>query len=863
MPWNPGLAKLRDLLAELYPTEQLSRELLAQVGLPTGRILFSSATTSNWFNILTEADLHDRVGDLVAVACEDFPNCCAELSEAYGEYRERATQLPRASGIASPAMPTFQVPYNRNPNFTGRDELLEKLRTSFLSGCPGTRVQALTGLGGMGKTQLAIEYTYRHRTDYQVIWWLRAEEPAALAADYARLSQSLHLPEAHLTEQPKIIAAVCHWLTHNDGWLLIFDDAADRDSLQDYLPRTATGHALITSRNPAWRDIGTTSSIQGLDPSESVAFLLQRTGQDDQVAASALAEAVAFLPLALEQAAAYIETTGIPLAEYVTLLSTYRAELWDQEEHPIDYPDTVATTWSLSMEQVEEASPAAGGLLRICAFLAPEGIPRDLLTAAAEWVPESLATDLSQPLRFNKALATLRRYSLLQTSGEAWTMHRLVGAVVRDRLAHEGRQQWATVAVNLVDSAFPQIIRGDRERERAGGHLVPHALAASGHAEALGLVLPAAGHLLDMVGTRCHLVADYALARDTLERAVAIGEATLEPHDLDLGHRLFYLGFTLYFQEDFARARLVYEQALAIYEATYGPYRPEVVPVLANLGALMSVQGDHAEARVTYGRVLTIREHSLPSNDWRIEKSRRAVRVLHDRVLENVRERKGQGQWDRVIESYEQDLALCEATLGPDHPSVATRLNQLGEVLEALGNLSEARAAYERALAIFEATPNVDYLAVADGMHNLSSLLHELGDPAGARVAYERALTGYERALTVYEISLGPNRANVATSIDKLGRALVDRGNLPAARATFQRALSIDEAALRPDHPNVARDVNNLSYVLEELGELEGAHAAAARAHTILEASLPAEHPKVQAARRHLETLRKRLAQEG
>jgi TIR domain/NB-ARC domain len=208
--------------------------------------------------------------------------------------------------------PIWNVPHLRNPHFTGRDELLETLHRTLTRG-----PTALSGMGGIGKTQLTLEYTYRHHTEFDLVWWLRAEEPTTLLADYAALAGELRLPEAEEQELAAVAQAVRRALEERARWLLVFDNARTGDDLRDLLPRGGGGRVLITSRNPSW-DRATPLEVPLLVRASSVAFLLKRTEQGDETTAATLAAELGDLPLALEQAAAFIVRRAMPLADYLT-----------------------------------------------------------------------------------------------------------------------------------------------------------------------------------------------------------------------------------------------------------------------------------------------------------------------------------------------------------------------------------------------------------------------------------------------------------------------------------------------------------------------------------------------------------------
>jgi len=218
-------------------------------------------------------------------------------------------------------------------------------------------------LGGIGKTQLAIEYAYRYVENYSLVWWIRAEEPTKLATEYSALAHYINLPEKNDIDQNKIIEGVRHWLEQNEKWLLIFDNAPNHTELRKYLPQRCNGHILITSRNPNWRGMASSLPLDVLERGESVDFLLKRTGKKDKISSKALAESLGDLPLALEQAGAYIEVTGISIADYLKFFQSYRKELLRRGKPSADYPDSVATTWEISFQKVDVSEFSEGDMI--------------------------------------------------------------------------------------------------------------------------------------------------------------------------------------------------------------------------------------------------------------------------------------------------------------------------------------------------------------------------------------------------------------------------------------------------------------------------------------------------------------------
>jgi hypothetical protein len=438
------------------------------------------------------------------------------------------TETPFQRGLP----PIWGVPHHRNPNFIGRDGLLDEIGTSIASTQTPAVVQALRGLGGVGKTQLAVEYAYRYAHKYSCVWWLRSEETSTLTTDYISLGKSLGLSVESVTDQLEAVRIVRRWLEVNAGWLLIFDNAIDASSVRRFLPQGATGHTIITSRNPSWKGLGHTLSIGVLKREDSVSFILQVTGQTDSSTASELASALGDLPLALSQAMAYIERTGILLTKYLELFRLRRREVQQQEAPPEDYPDTVATTWLINIQIIKSQFPAAIDLLNLISFWGPEAIPLSLLKRKPSLLPTSLSNLVKDDLKINNAIVSLRAYSLLEIFGESISLHRLVQAITRDHLSKEQAENWAAAAIEIVRASFP--MDSDKiETRDTSAHLLPHALASASHATRLNIEQKAASWLLNQVGMHLMLIGNYEEAESILRRALDIADGKIGDTEYD------------------------------------------------------------------------------------------------------------------------------------------------------------------------------------------------------------------------------------------------------------------------------------------------------------------------------------------
>ena len=682
-----------------------------------------------------------------------------------GANRERAKpavapSFPTPSARSAPT-PTFpgalppiwNVPRLRNLNFTGRKAQLEELHAKLASHTT-TALTALRGTGGVGKTQLATEYAFRHASDYEAVWWVRADSAAQFASDFAGLAIAIGAVGADEADQKVQIGAAKAWLEHNGGWLLILDNVPRPDEIEGYLPSGGTGDILITSRFQNWGGVADVVSVDTWPRDDSIDFLLGRTRLDDRDTAGALAEELGDLPLALEHVGAYVEEIGCSLGRYLELFKERRSDMIALAKPPADYDETVATTWGISIDMVADENPAAVELLNLCAFLAPDDIPLGVIREGGEHLPEALATAAADDLAWNDVLAALRKYSLVEVSGDALFLHRLVQAVVQGRLGEDGSKASAEAAVMVVNASFPRASDDVRTWPQCS-RLAPHALVASGHAEDLDISPVHGARLLNRLGPYLNGRAQFAEALAAQERALKLFEAALGSDHPDVATSLSNLGVVLLSRGDLAGARERFERALKIDEAVLDPGHSHIARDVNNLGSALWQQGELPGARAL----------------------------------------------------YERAIGIAETAYGSDHPNVAAAVNNLGSVLLAQHDVAGALAHFERALKIDESAFDRDHPNVAIDVSNLGSAFLAKGD-------FPEAQAHFEQALRIHEGAYEPGHPTVGIDMTNLGAALLAQGNISQAREQWERALDIFRSSLGEDHLNtimVKQRLNDLN----------------------------------------------------
>ena len=637
-----------------------------------------------------------------AKLCELFDQTPHELGLV-----EHALQSPGTHGAAnaepaptqapSPeqASTLWVVPYPRNRFFTGRDPLLEALHHLLTQEHRAALSQStvLSGLGGIGKTATALEYAYRHAHDYTALFWIGAETSERLVSGFVTLAETLNLPERLEADKPRVVAAVLRWLTTHQGWLLIFDNVDDLEVVKPFVPTVPHGSILFTTRLQAVGTLAPPVTVETMGLAEGTLFLLRRAkllpseAFLDQVSSELLAEAEAlvieldFLPLALDQAGAYLEEVGCAPAAYLDLYHRRRKDLLHRRGHtPSDHPESVATTWSLSFERIEHSNPAAADLLRMCAFVEPDAIPEELLQEGCMTLGSLMQAVATDMLAFHAACEELARFSLVQHNPQARLLriHRLVQAVLKESMESGEQERWVDHLIRATERVFPATV--EAMTWSLCQRLLPQAQMGSLWAERFAVASPQAASLLLRTAHYLRDVALYEQAKRLSQQVIAIRERMLTQEHLEMAHSLNELAQVHRQQGKYTQAEQLFQRALAIREQRLGPEHPHTAYALRGLGELYARQGQYAEAESLYQRALRIQEqHLSPEHPDTAE-------TLH--AFATLRERQGDRQ--EALALYRRALTIREQALGKTHPKTTQTRTCVITLLHAMGQHEEA-----------------------------------------------------------------------------------------------------------------------------------------------------------------------------
>lgn len=746
--------------------------------------------------------------------------------------------------VHAPTEPTaWMLPYPRNLFFLGRDEELAQLHRQ-LQADPATSLcqpQAICGLGGVGKTQVALEYAYRYAEDYHAVFWTRADSRDTLVAGLLEITDALSLPERDARDQSVIVAAVKGWFSQQRNWLWILDNADDLALLAEFLPSPIRGHLLITTRAQALGRLANRIELETLGPDLATLLLLRRSGlltldaplaeaeEDDLQTAAQISQELGGLPLALDQAGAYLEETYCGLQHYLDLYRSHRADLLRHRGGVVpDHPDAVATTWSLSFTSLEQRNPLAADLLRLCPLLHPDAVPEELFLQGAAHLGPALATVETDVLAFNQALAVIQSYSLLRRNSreQSLSMHRLVQAVLIDAMSKEERALWTTRAIAALNAVFPEVSDHDWGQWEQCERLLPHVLAVVG---AVVTELPdlELASLLGKTAVYLRQRAQYQQAEPLLRHALFICEQMpggLHPQAVFPLNSLARLYME---QGRYEQAEPLLQRALLLCEETLGREHPDFPSPLNCLGFLYYEHGNYQQAELLLLRDVYIKEQALGQDYPGLASQLNNLAGLY----------MAQGRYEQAESHLQRALLIDEQAFGPDHPEVAYSLTNLADLYVEQGRYEQAEPLYRRALHNREQTLGQEHPQVTFPLEGLANLNAKQG-------RYEQAELLYQRVLAIRERTLGGSHPYMALPLNGLANLYREQGKYERAEPLYQRALAIRRQQRGAGHPETAISLHDLARFYELQNQQEQALSLYRQAQAIQLQRLGPEHPR-------------------
>ena len=777
---------------------------------------------------------------------------------------EPMTRFPgRRPAVWSPDLPP------RNPFFTGRDEMLRVLRRRLTTDVTALVPHSLQGLAGVGKTQLAVEYAYRFAADYDVVWWIPAGKRATARQALADLAVRLDLGGPH-TEIGELIRAARDALRTgqpHQRWLLIFDNAGSPTSIQSLVP-SGPGDVLITSRDQSWDRHADALDVDVYGRAESIEFLRRRSSGLSASDADRLAAELGDMPLALEHAASWLSATGMVLDNYLSLLRKHTSEVLDTGRFA-NYEASVAATWTISMNQLREVSPAAIQLLNLCAFVGPDPIPLDLfISAPADALPAGLHDALRSASQRAEILQALRSYSLARVSqGSAreprLQQHRLVQAVVRDLIPADQQAAYRAFAHKLLATANP----GDPLAPANWpiyDMLLPHVLSSGAATDPE----PAVRALVLCEARALQLRGEYQSSLDLSSNAIDAWSAVLDETDRDMLLARRERGNALRGSSRFAEALQVDLEVYNLVLERHGPDHPDTLLCVGGLAADYRRSGNFAAARELDQHAVNVLTRDNGPDD------RETLRHAHNLAVDH----RLAGEFMAALETDRHEADVLARILGPDDFSTLFAVNNVARDLRELGRYYESLSMQEQTYIRYREVFGPDSPDTLRAMKNLAVSRRKAGRYEAAEELAEEVLDRHSRkfsrlhpetlaastnfandhrclgqyaegqgyaelALRGYRKVLGEDHPYTAFAAVNLAALMRSTGDAGGAQALNEQALQQLRAVFGPNHRYTLSCAVNLASDLAELGDLEAAREIGDRSLAALRESSGKDHP--------------------
>lgn len=748
---------------------------------------------------------------------------------------------------ATPALDTnWTIPFGRNSFFTGREALLLLLHEKLHPAVSATACLplALSGLGGVGKTQLALEYAYCYRTEYTAVFWLTATTLEALATDCKVLAERLHLPVNDTQTLSEMCATIRQWLRENEGWLLLLDAIDDISIVPEIVPREHKGHILLTTRSQLLGPHAEGVMVEKMVPEEGALLLLRRAKfithhatltaatPDEWATALTLAHLLDGIPLALDQAASYIDETACGLQGYHSRYQTRRMELLAVRGTSSDHPVSMAETVTLAFHRITRANKAAAEFLQFCALLQADSIPEELLTEGAAELGGTLQAVAADLLSIDSMIGELRKYSLVYRipTTATLTISHLVLDILRETMDERVQLKWVERTIRTINRVFPEVTFASWPRCQRLLPQVLHCLALARHWQ---VQLLEAAHVFDRGGTYMRTQAYYQQVEPLYLQALAIRNQLLAPLHADIAHSLQNLALLYNELDNYEQAEVLLNRALAMVQQTAVDDPLAKASILTCLAHVYDNQGRFDLSKPLYQQALGIYQMPLGT--------RKQTSKLQDPAVATCLSSLGwlyfvQGEYSQARPLLLAAVTMRQQLLGPGHPDVAQTLNQLAELSRVQGTYAQSALLLQQTLSIREQALRADHPDFAQSFNALGKL-------SLAQGLYEQAEAFYRRALAVSEQAFGLNHSTVAVSLNALAELYYAWQQYDQVEALSKQALTILKPLVYSQHPQVAISLHLLANISSHEGRYAEAELLYRQVIAAREQSLNSNHP--------------------
>jgi len=700
----------------------------------------------------------------------------------------------------------------RNKNFTGRSALLDQLRKRVTAKATAVLPHALHGLGGVGKTQLAIEYAYRYAHEYQLVWWIPADQNALVRSTLASLAPRLGITGLLPGRVEDAVNAVLDALRKGEPyerWLLIFDNADQPELVRSIMP-IGKGHVIVTSRNHSWAQVVDALEVDVFTREESIAFLVRRVAGMTDADATRLAEEFGDLPLGLEQAASWLAETAMTVDTYLSLLKEEGSRVLAENPPPSDYPVPVAAAWSLSVARLRTQTPFAMDLLQCCAFFGAAPINLELLDRGRYVLDSPLRDTLRDPILMGRAIRALGRFALARIDNYRRTLevHRIIQRLIRDEMDEQMRSKLrhdVHLLLAAADPGDPDAVENWPKYSDLLAHVGPSEVVACG--------TPEVRHLAQNIVRYLYITGNHSSGLNSADRALTQWTAdsgTEEPFVLIM-----------------SRLKVQLLQALARYDEAYDLTNVTLEKMRDVLG------DDHEEAlilRNCHCISLRARGEFTDSFEFTEDSLRRHLAVFgddHPRTLaamnNHAEDLELNGSYDAARKLHEQIYEEKLVIYGrDDHPRVLLTLSALGRTAALQGHYAQAREIAERAHEGYRGLVREHVLSeghpwVLQHAVSLSMTQRSAGDLKEALKLAAEAREHYRRAF--YDDA---HPGTLAAS-SNLGNAWRFAGDFRRASDLLQETFALYRSVFGPDHPYSLACAVNLSISRRRLGDVASA----------------------------------------